>query len=1275
MKTVVHCQCGSTFNAPASLVGQVVKCPVCGQAMRVPEPPAQPASPNQPQPTPGAGPQFDSPGGSTAFGSSAGPSASQRSSMAGSSTGQRSAITDSPKSRTELCPRCQAVHVEPGRLCTSCLYEMHTGLRSTRRNRWKFSAGVIASAAVVLIAVGIGALILFNSSPTPPPQPDPRHAETDGQTPAGAASPQGGTASAGESSGEPSPPRLSNGPWAPAAAGDTRYDAVRHTQVAAQWDPETGAHLFTIRLRPARDGGGLNMGTRITLYRAAAAAGPFLPVDRITPSEIDPDSGALVFRLSDSEVVDAGHNRVHYRLSGMDDRGKRLFDTPAADFPVIPPPRIEGDRLVWQPAGDSADALPPLRCAVTVAADGWDHMALARIDLSGPVDQPLPSGVSNLPIRATLTIPAPTGIDMASGGSGTWRRAAQSHSIDTATGTQASSLAGIVPRWTGDGLGYELLPDGEAFTTIRESTSDEGSLRLTLAAADGSEHRFDLPDAPAATRLSATPYDRAIHLSWDGESLRSGSDRFDEPVQWAVLRSEDGSEPRVLATLSTDQTRYTDSEIQPGVTYTYQVRITSAADAQLPALMRTRAWLVGHGEVPVLAPVTPTATIPGVAAEPGLTRLNLSLARPQLCYPDTDLPALAIMEAIRKSVTDAGATLIERGLLQRAMGEARVGSPAQAQLTVVDAAWADGPAIELWLTDLVTGNRQRIAAASAGSADPAAFARVVENEVARRLAPQVGDPSAAEATDDRQRIAPRDIQLAPILPIDQIQPYHGHTALSRQLLEHARLSGTTPPVLPMLPPAAGPETGGQFRDFGTFGQSEQDQAPSVMVTGRVWNNESRKVALRLLAVHSDTGELVAVFDESQVDEKTPERFVEWCRSLRLASGGSPADADTSSLMRHELGLPPIHRVWRAMAGESANDRSMPHRSMRPTALPPIQREIVTLSLGLPLPTGLRPFDAPTMRSTDDPLCSVRPWVAFTAPPTFDGWTTDYAAYVQADYEAFHHGLSEAAAAMRQANGRLRPNLIVRGQTRFSGSMIFTQPIRPSENPVVLNQRGYLPLGDSSQPTVHYRQALDQHFQERPWAAYHAWKQVPDQLAEPFLRGVVLGVQNDRYGSVDLSFSLPPSLHRFLAAALLDELNSGVGAAFRRRAIDVSERALQDLIEHNPEQLSPRQSMYVSRALLILAFDQNSAVMPLLQDPRRLIRYVQVEPDQAPDVLRMLVDRVGTNAWHWGAQRPDLNWNAFLWRSQRELQMVADALPEVLPDALRQYLEQQRLASR
>lgn len=1264
MKVTASCgACGASFGAPASLQGQVVKCPACGGSITVPEAGGKSVAQNAAAAAAASGRsatgEHRAASGQTAMG------VSGVSAIAGLAPGNGRGQSGSGLRRGA------GVEAAPGhstgdgldRVKNNRLYQAYAGIDTARETRrFRFTVGLGVAILVLLVAVSVGGYLVFTSSRKAPPAANPvavdppKPVET-----AGANTASGSTTDSGEAKPTTVAPPQTNRPQAVNASARWvelpplgRSPVSVKSRVETGWDPATGRQSFNVRVTPV--GGGLNMGSRVVLYRAPAEAGPFTQVDAANPTSLDP-SGALVYTVFDDEALTAGHNRVHYRLVGEDGDGRRTFDGAPAEFAVIPGVKIDGGKLTWKPASESGD-VPPLRIVATAAATGWTDAVLAEVTPKGAVSEPVPGADAALPVKVAVRAAFPTSLDASSSSMGAWRTTPSEYVV---SGADAGGAApkGVLPVWEGEKLAYRLLPDGAAFADVREGGSArtrELTFRVSGASSDGT---LTLAEPPAPTHVMVTPFDRSVRVSWVNRDLVDGLGRYADGAAVAIFRQADNGQRQVVAMLDPAQTSYTDRGVAPGMRVRYEVRVTAKHNPDVPAMYRASAYIDGRGELPVLVEVRPGKVAEPVAVEAGLTRAQVALGINELCYAGTDGAALAVRKALFEAMGGRpGAAVLDRATLRLAQNrvqhvgatprastavalEPRLGAPAHMQVRLADARVNGTTMVRLWCTDLVGDQEWMLAEAPAAeliNADRAATFVAPLIELVALRAPEAGPADAGTA--------PSQIVMGPIVPIDEPRRFFGAENIASALIAAGEKA-----KLPIVSAAL----------VHTLTAADPLAAPGVVVLGgRVWSGSDARPGLLVTAVEGATGRVLGEYRTEDVAPGTADEFAAWCKSLRVAPSTVTDGAQfaQSELIGREVGLSPVNEVFLKGASLPAPSGIA---SMATPALPGGARSS-TFAFGLPLPDVLAAPPGVSRRLPSDPLFEVRPFVAQPEPATFDRWVSTYATYVAADQDAFKLGLEAVASAIRE-RGPAVPRFVVRGEEKFVGKQPFSGPLPPAVDPNFLVTRGLFPQGGpNAAPAVDYRADLEAFFNERPWAASHAWKTAPPAVADPFLKAVLMGVTNGAFGRLELNTNLPPTFAQYTAAVALEAHKTPQVDGWRRKAVENAQKAVRELTLAQPTAMTAHQQLHVTNAMLILLAEGDAAALAMLRDPAMLDQCVVLTGPAAADALRLLVDRLGPVAWQW-AQRKDVDWHAFLWRDAAEMRAVTQAMPGVFPASL------------
>lgn len=1264
--------CGSIFAAPESLEGQAVKCPGCGQPVRVPsaDSAASASAPGSSVPQAGtpqtsASPSRDlgndvasfdmsldalsppSVGGSAAPRSQRG--ASKRSGAGrtgvfknqGSSAGTAFGTSHGSSHGTAFDkPVGAAAGDDQFEDRMSRLYGVMTNKDIGRAKRGRFTIGFGVSIGIVVVVTVVGVLLAVQAlrdGPTVVVDPNPTPREAD---------PNVGPVEALTAVGAIRPPLVDPdiiwAPPTPVTAAPTLPESVA---IETTWADLGRRHAFVVRLP-----GGVEE-AQVVLYRSDAPGGTFAQVDRA----IEPDTtttAATVFQLNDTSFNKLEGNYAYYRVSGFDRQGRFLFDAPLLKHPIVAPPVVDRNRLTWQPHGSSSD-VPPVAVRVYLDAPGWEEALIGRVDGAGPVNVALPVSPVRTPLRTVLATVMPTRLDLDETGQGKWQQRLVEHAIASVASDSAAPMpAGLLPVVEESGLSFRMLPSESAFTDVsqREETLPGQPVTASMAFrldGDSSVQMLSAQGPPGIEQLLAMPFDRAVRLSWDNTMLLSHRERYADDIALGIYRQQGDGPSELIATLPVDATSYTDRDVRNGMNYTYAVEVNSAAAPGSAPLLKVDAWAAGVGQLAVMVKAAPMVRSSAVLPDPSLSRLHVALARPELAYEETDRVLIdATDQLARVLIADSGVTLIDRGALETALetgGTAKAplpGSPAHVELRFVDEHRAEGDRLRLWATDLVTGQATDLGAIPITS-DPAVLSAQSAGRVAAvrdYLAPRRRD---REVGGLGYSDPPRRIVLGSILPADQLWMHFGFEALRDDLAAALRDRLTDRQIIVDGDTLATPTANG------------------VLLIGRVWTDANHDPGLTVRAVSLTTGRVIDTFRVERVTPMTAGAFAVWAQGLELPAEAMP---DTPSpLLAAEAALPAIHPVHLAMASTS-----------RPSSfsggLPLASPGAVTMSVGLPLPRRLGPYTEPSHRADEDPLATVRPYVAHQTPLLFEDWSAAYADYIAQDFEAFRQGIIEINGILRARQGSVMPRLYVRGEPIFTGSEPVNARGALPSTPLAIVTQPYLQAGASERPLINYRSDLSEAFQAQPYMMSMVWAQVPDELRDAFLRAELYGVENGRMKKL-LDPKRPPPFQQYVAAALLGDMGHSVAEGWRRQAIKVSAYVLGKLEDDSSIALDSTGRRYAVDSLRILLYENDPGAIRAISNPGFRARFFEVPAGQEADALRLLTDRLGPAGWQWAGEQPRLAWEDFRWRDIDEMRRVSDGLADALPVTLQDHLDQ------
>jgi hypothetical protein len=1134
------------------------------------------------------------------------------------------------------------------------LYGVYAGQELRTSRKGKFTLGLGVSIGLVLLGVGVGGYFAYTSFKKAPTVA----VSTPG---VGAAAPTAkatGGASVG-ASGEPGPTATvapvaaqavdATHQWSRASAGGVSSVALLSTRVGASCENSLQEYRFRVQIRPesSRPDSRLGTQTTVVLFRGLKPDGPFTQVDRAAVGAVDVSTGQLDFSLRDGQLAGVASNAVYYRLSGVDSEGKRLFDTDAGRFFVLPAPVIEGDRVKWA-AARADEAVPPVSFGIYLAAPGWEQTMVSRFAAAGAVDQELPAVRQAVPLRVVMRSEMPVAVEVSPQSAGWWQVGTLEHELAVGRPRSGTGLQGVVPVCTDGRISYQFIPNEQAFTDVRQAQvlDDQAGVPSVLTfrmLGEAKQQTLTVPARQLRGELVPTPLNGAVQLTW--AAGQDAPEASAAAVVLAVDRIGPEGERQRVGSLPAKGGTIVDQAVRNGVAYQYEWAVVEG-DVGIDQPTRTaEAWLAGFGRLPILLASPPSGRSAAVTPEAALSKLNVAFGPHELCYPGTGQAAFAVMRALGDALwSQANVAVVDRVGAKMLAGTsgagALAGGAAQLRLRLVDSSLDGGELISLWATDLVTGRSVMLAEAPVAAVDAKVFVQAAMSMIEPRL-PEVEEGATAAA----ELVRPEEIYFGALRPVEQSALCTEGEFLRSQLMSAIMAGDAQARVM-------------KAEEYKAT-NSGASASGAVLITGWVWRDDSGGVGMLVYALEPATGQVVDHFVVERVEASVPGLFADWCGQIRLArasSAAAMAEAGASPLVKAETALEPVHPVWRELG------RSVPAR--RPTVMRPVGAETVgtladervTVTLGLPLPAKLRAIEVPRVREQNDPLWWDRPLVASGYPLMFDEWTAAQAKYVQEDFEAFRKGADELAAAMRGGRGAAKLQLIVRGQVVSTAAATVADLTLVNTDPTALNTRDLFKLTATGRSVVNYRQELSDLFAEHPWAGYHVWKQVPAHLALPFLKGQMLGVEKENYGPITV-VERPPALRQYLAAALLAELGHPLAAGYRRKALAESTHVAEVLTEKRPTSLSGQDQQDATNGLLILLVEKDEKAIELLRDATLLQQYIRVQPDQAAETLRLLLDQLGPVAWTWAGKQQRIEPTRMLWRSPEELRQSASAMPE------------------
>ncbi len=1243
MKIKVTCTCGSAFEAPQQLAGQTVRCPSCRAPLTVPG-----QSPQDQQPDLNDLSALDQVSlDATAHGSTVGRSTVGGTAMGGSMHGSKKKRAQSSKSQTGD----QAVSQEVDDRMTR-MYEVYSGKKMSFGGG---SGGILKLAiglGIAVITIGGGIMVAVHVLKT-------EYADTldsMGNIISGEGAANQGAESLVVEARKQNPNDAEQ--WAPADAAQLSGATISSTHIQTDVQDETRIS-FQVKLSPASKANDrrLSMATSVALYRSLNAQGPFTQADRAKVDGFDSATGSLTFELFDEELAGLDTNQLHYRLSGFDSDGKRLFDTPTAGFAYASAPVVNQGRVTWSPRAKD-QPLPAVRVGARLDAPGWEDVLLWQVVADGPISEALPTLPGGLPMVVESAVYRPMRVALDAQGRGRWEMQWVGNELQR-SGKPGEPVVGAAPFAYANRLDYRMTPDDKHFTSINKSWDSKGlagvSRAVMFTPKDGQTQSAAVVSPPVLTDVTATSYDGRVHLSWDSSALLAGLDRYAGEIQIAVRRIDDQGTETLIAQFPADSTGYTDADVANGGGVFYEVSLVQAGAAGADPMVHADAWIKGHGALGVLTAFPVTSTTTRVSPEPGLDRLYVSLGINELSYAGSGLSSVALHDRLIELLTQTpSVTVVDRASLRCFVGSGASGaaaelwgSPAQVQLRLVDSTTADGDRLSLWATDVTAGRTHLLASADAGAAQEqdgqfvAALKTYLESLVPDGITevPREGE-------------APNLVVIGPIYPVDQPVLYYRTAELTEQLANAGDQAAAGLAVV--------------SRRFWLDDTQQDTQAidhlglsGSVLVVGRAWTGEDALPGMSLRAIDVASGQLIDRFETERLTPQALRDFSDWCASLKALPDAN--HSDDSPLRKAEASLAPIHPVWREAASHTPSPGLGGSLAGAGDAG---DQDAPVLSFGQPMPPALTGVQEVIERDADHPLFILRPYVAPQHPLAFDDWAQAYADYIQADCASFIEGFEQVRREQQANPGPISPHLIFRGEHKFIGDGVIPATAGGMRvNPAALNVRTFFPMGVANQPMIDYRQELSEAFHNRPWLLSHAWKHVNRTVADPFLRGELFGVKNGRYDRL-IYPEKPAPFDSYVAASLLAKMNNREAFTYKQKAQTLASQALAELTKSGKGTLDAEQKKWATDALLVLVYEKDPGTIKQLSNHSFRQRYLSIEPEAQGDVLRMLIDQAGPEAWEWAADFEGIDWPQFCWRSRDEMDMVTRARADLIPEASR-----------
>lgn len=1202
MKFDVKCKsCGTLFTAPTSLAGQIIRCPKCAATLMLPHNTSTATSRPDPNPTPGHEELED-------------PVDIDFESLAASTFPEASTRNDQPQSRRTQ-QHHQKIHASEsqeefqGRM--QRLYGLYTNRGLAIHRRGKFTLGLGISLAVVLLAGVIGFFLLKTRSKSGPMitqtnkefinAVDTRSPRTEVHTAKAAKQVQ--VTDDGVLWSSPTPDNHSE-------------IRLRQFTIDLEWEDLGRLHQFmvTFKLESTKDAG-LMRQAQVILYRAETETGPFRQVDKSSINVGATDEPRI--QLMDATFPKTEKDRVYYRLRAIDGLGKLLFDTSAVTHPVLAHPTVTNRRLQWH----GTESPTSVDCLVYLNLPGWTDVLIERIiaDGTNQINVPLPQAPTDLPLRimASARLPHRYQSDRRNGGH--WKIGPVKRVVVTHESHLSTPPSGVIPVWKDGSISYRVIGPATAFEDV---VQQDDVLTFQLADEAGM-HWIDLPQPPRPRAMIVTPYDHETRLSWNNQSLVANQDQYHGKVAITIYRTMLDGPTQSIGSVPITVHGFIDAEPPQDIPLRYHIAVTCAAAPGIKPLLRADAFLTGTGRFPVLLRCDPRTDAKSITTNPALKHLNIAIGKDELVYPETDRTAIQLQQRILRSLLDNPHVRI----FDRHMQTSNLSAvPTQIVLRLVDRLTPNGTQLDLWATDLVSGQTTRLTDTPKAEDDKDAIL-ALQNYLNPRLRDQppqiIGDDSVVPV---------ETLTFDPLIPALQARRFYDNDRLIDQLTNILRHK------FPEVKIISSPPTGGES---------------TLRIRGRSWAELNGQVGLSLRATNSGSGQVIGIWSTTAANSQSLASCATWIGTLTV----SPPllNNNRSELVGAERSIKPIHPVWRSFA---ANGTSLP-----PTTPTPTIRWADVFAFGATLPTQLRIGEMAARHSNTEPIATIRPYTAPSWPPMFEQWIDNYARYLQEDFAAFQDGITQWNLAFQGNQKNVVPHIIVRGKHKKIGGLMLSQIGRiDGRSELALNTRTFLPVGEAKQPLIDYHHDLSRFFRDNPWTAYLAWKMVPSNLSEPFLKVELLGIKSDGGFNKIHTPIQPPPPHQYVAAKILADAGNPLAINYQKQTLALAARDFNSLIQNKGRRQQQR-----TYSLYILLIENDPGTVEKLSAPSFRDQYLTATDKTITDLMRLLLDRVGPGAWGWKHSENSVQWDRFRFRSLEEVHMVYRQFANMLSPPLRQQL--------
>ena len=1221
MKINVKClNCQSVFQVPDLFAGQTVKCPSCSKSVLVPQ--ADSGAEDKVGQEDGGGigqgavmQDFDF----NALAPNAGNAGSQA--RGGKRRVQRTAGVKAGASKN---PGSEAIGDDlSGRM--ERLYGIYAGEELQNNRKGKFTMGLGISLGVVLIAVvggGYMAMQMFKGAATVTEGPEltmPVDFDKDQMA---------------ENLQKIDKSKL----WT--AAGDAMVSSavLEYGRIEAEWKNDGQTYAFKMRVKPEGNvSGRLKSLAKAVLYRSFEENGDYYQANKVSLDSFNRTTGELVFQLMDAKVIDKEdkHNHVYYRIVLEDHEGKRIIDTPIQKFPVVKKPSVRGGNMVWKPVNPDEKNAAKISCDFYLDVDGWRDVVVYQIASNEAILQRLPEFAVEESQNVKLSFVMPTYATIDNTGAVEWQCHSVQHQVKRIARAGKGYVVGLIPVYGQENTFATMLPDEDEFEDfmIQDKKNSVGmTVGKTLvfkSKTTGRMESVEIPYVAGPTQVMMMPFDDQVKLSWDAKELSSTLNAYTERVAIAIYRESKSGGRKLVDVIDPMISEYSDKSVKAGDSYRYELVLTSALMPGREPVLRTNSWIADAGVVPVLVKYQPRVSTEWISPEEGLDQLNVVLGKSQLSVSGTGMDALAARKILADVVSKyEGVSLMDREIVKAYYAKCHesataggnleemvwTSKPAHMELVFVDENRVDGNYLQLWAKEFCSGKSRKLYEAKIGEVSEAELIVAIENCV---------KPFASKNDIVAEKVAPRQVIVEPLNAVEQMCLCFNGDDVSESLRKGLvrELDGVN--VL-MLGEAG---EAGEVESLGT-----------LALGGRVWTNTEGGRGVSLRAVDLATSEVVGMKFVEKLNAAAIREVASWVKELKV--GDKEKRYMTSALRVRENKYKPLSKVWNALKPMygigKANAGEVLHEGVK------------TFAFGAVKPAGLMGMGIAGAREGGDPLATARPYVAVETPLMFDMWVKTYAKFAEQDGKAFLDGVNAIYDAAREEGGPILPRIVVRGKEVYAGETAIEMHQGPGVTMHNLVVGAYEKVPHTEVPMATYFEELREDFYQNPYVSYHVWKQVPIEVSESFLKGVMHGLEKGRFKGLEKRHNRPVELARYAAAKILADSGSREAQKMVDGVQEFSRRACRKLKTLRRE-LSAENAKYPPLALMVMLFeDDDSAKKNLKSSYVRGKFFVDVDN---VDLLRMLLDRMGGEVLKWNS-RKNIDWSKFVWRNLAEMKYIA-----------------------